>query len=137
MLGNKGLIETQIRQDWGQNPQSEICIAVLNYLLHEPTDNLFHITYGSLRIVVSHKYTDIEILKAIQYLCGDKVNLLEPNFEIIDNDKTSYPISNDELSIAEETGELVHPQTGELINNFKEKLFIYFKPSSLVKNISK
>jgi hypothetical protein len=132
MVASKQWIIEQIYEDWGESPQSEICIAVLNYLLSVPVHTLQHITYGSLRIVVGSQYSNQDMLKAIQYLCGDCINLLEAKFELIENDNDIFELSNDEVSLAKETGKLFHPETGELVSNFKEKVFMYFKPTSIV-----
>ncbi|MBW4597640.1 MAG: hypothetical protein KME46_33250 [Brasilonema angustatum HA4187-MV1] len=137
MLVNKELIVNQINEDWGNKPQSQICISVLNYLLDTSTENRSHITFGSLKIAVNNQHTDIELLKAIQYLCGERTKLLEINFEFIQDEENIFPLSNTEVKIAKETGELIHPETGEIINNYEEKVFMYFEPSYLVKKISK
>ncbi|OYD94490.1 hypothetical protein CDG76_13820 [Nostoc sp. 'Peltigera membranacea cyanobiont' 210A] len=136
MLASKDEVRSQIYEDWGENPQSEICFAVLDYLLRVPIKNLLHITYGSLKKVVGQNYTNDDLLKAIQYLCGERMNLLEMNFEIIENDENIFMLSKEEVKIAQETGQLIHPETGKLVNNFKQKVFVYFQPGSLVKSIA-
>lgn len=136
MLASKEEVRNQIYEDWGDNPQSEISLAVLDYLLRVPVKNLAHITYGSLKKVVGQNYTNDDVLKAIQYLCGERMNLLEMNFEIIENDENIFMLSKEEVKIAQETGQLIHPETGKLVNNFKEKVFVYFQPGSLVKSIA-
>ena len=136
MVVSKQGIMNQIHEDWGDKPQSGICIAVLDYLLRVPTDSLCHITYGSLRKVVGLQYKDNELLKAIQYLCGERINLLEEKFELIENDDNIFALSNNEVGLAQATGKLFHPETGELVSNFKEKVFMYFKPTSIVKSLA-
>lgn len=130
----KDTIIQRIYEDLKDERQSKICTKVLEYLLNTP--KLCHITYGSIKIVINSNYTDAEILKAVQYLCGDSTNLLETGFEFIENEE-HYQISKDQVKFAQDTGIFVHPQTGEMIDNYKEKVFMYFKPSSLIKEISK
>ena len=132
---SKQKILEQIYQDWQQKPQSQICIAILDYLVRSNFKHLSHITYGSLRKIVEKAYDDQEILIAIQYLCGDRTPLLEAKFELIDN-SNYYDISNSELNEARETGQLLHPETGELIDDFEDKVFMYFQPNSLVKSLT-
>lgn len=131
---SKELIMTQIYEDWGDSPQSEICVALLNYLIHLSIDKQYHITFGSLKIVIGNKYTNVDLLKAVQYLCGDRIKLLDINFELLE-DEEFFPLSKSDVSDAKKTGELVHPQTGEIVEDFEEKVFMYFVPSSLIKNI--
>ncbi|MEL7409478.1 MAG: hypothetical protein AAFN00_21455, partial [Cyanobacteria bacterium J06558_2] len=85
--------------------------------------------------VVGKKYNIENFLKAIQYLCGDRTHLLELKFELIDGEE-SYPISYYEYNEAQKTGELVHPETGELVSSFEDKVYMFFQPSSLVINLA-
>ncbi|MEO1432602.1 MAG: hypothetical protein AAFV71_26720 [Cyanobacteria bacterium J06633_8] len=132
---SKQQIEEQIYQDWLQQPQSQICIAILDYLVRSNSQHLSHLTYGSLRKVVGKAYEHLDILAAIQYLCGNRTHLLEPKFELIDNGNY-FDISDDEMIEARETGQLLHPETGKLIRDFEDKVFIYFQPTSVVKNLA-
>lgn len=134
MISRQEILD-RITEDWGQKPQSTICARILDYLLRIETNLSLHITYGSLRKVISGNYDNRELLTAVQYLCGERVHLLEAKFELIDDDEY-VDIPNSELNHARATGQLVHPETGELISNFEEKVYIYFQPSSLVENIS-
>jgi hypothetical protein len=132
---SKQQIEEQIHQDWLQQPQSQICIAILDYLVRSNSQKISHITYGSLRKVVGKTYDNRDMLAAIQYLCGDRTPLLEAKFELIDNGNY-FDISDDEIIEARKTGQLLHPETGKLINDFEDNVFMYFKPSSVVKNLA-
>lgn len=135
MTSQRELIE-QIKNDWSNTIQSKICIAILNYLFHDKRKNISHITYATLRKVTGDLYNDDDFMRAIQYLCGDRVKLLDVKFELIEDEKF-FDISNIELKEAEETGELVHPETGELIKDYQEKVFLYFQPSFLVKSLTR
>jgi len=117
-----------IREDWGKEPQSEICISILDYLSSRLANPPRHITNALLQQIAGSRYSSAEILIAVQYVCGDRVHLLEPRFELIEDDQ-AYDIAKSELRLAHKTGQLVHPETGELIDNFEDKVFIYFEPS--------
>jgi len=135
VTSQKELIE-QIRSDWSTKIQSKICIAILDYLFHDKRKNISHITYTTLRKVTGDIYTNEDLMIAIQYLCGDRVKLLDVKFELIE-DEQFFDISNIELKEAQETGELVHPETGELIKDYQEKVCLYFQPSFLVKSLTR
>jgi hypothetical protein len=132
---NKQVIIEQIKNDWGSNPQSLICLKILNYLLQISNNSSFHITYGSLKRVAEIACNEKELLTAIQYLCGERTHLLEARFELVDKDDY-FDISNSELKTARETGKLIHPENGEIVSDFEDKVVMYFQPSSLVKSIS-
>ncbi|MGD1942150.1 MAG: hypothetical protein ACFB0G_12635 [Leptolyngbyaceae cyanobacterium] len=130
---SKESVITKIKSDWGEQPQSDICIAVLNYLV-QSTMELSHITYGSIGKIVGQDFSDREVISSIEYLCGDSVRLLEIGFELIENDDY-IPISKSEMRIARETGKLLHPEQGVLLENYEENVFLYFYPSELIKEI--
>lgn len=133
---SKQKIVDQIKNDWSTKIQSEICIAILNYLFHDKSKNISHITYASLRKITGDIYDNEDLMTAIQYLSGDRVKLLDVKFELIENEQF-FDISNIELKEARKTGELVHPETAELIKDYQEKVYVYFQPSSLVKNLQR
>lgn len=131
-MNSKQQIITQINNDLGNTPKAEICVSILDYLLRSP--KLSHITYGSLRKVVGDKYKNEDLLATIPYMTGDSTNLLEVNFELIVDDEI-FPLAVSEVKIADRTKTLYNPETGELVENFEDKVFMYFSPSSLVKKI--
>lgn len=138
MMDSKERILSQIHEDWGEKPQSKVCALILEYLLQFPANQLAHITYGRLRNIIGTQYKNSDLLVAIQYLIGEGTKLLEVGFELIEEDDSfPYPLANSEVNLANETGELYHPETGEIVNDYENKVFMYFKPSSLVKAISK
>ncbi|WP_286395083.1 hypothetical protein [Pseudanabaena mucicola] len=134
-MNNRQQIITQINKDLGNSSKAEICVEILDYLLRSP--KISHITYGSLRKVVSDKYKNEDLLAAIPYITGDSTNLLEVNFELrIDDETIPLPLTVSEVKIADRTKTLYNPETGELVENFEDKVFMYFSPSSLVKKIT-
>lgn len=135
IMFSKSQLINQIHEDWAKEPQSQICLSIFDFLLRLPMDRPLHLTYGRLRSTIGQSYEDREILLAIQYLTGDRTQLLELHYELIDEDDTPYPLDDDLVRLAQETGELFHPETGDIVNNYKDKVFLYFTPSNLVRNI--
>jgi hypothetical protein len=129
----------KITADWGSKPQSKICMAILDYLLNSNTNDSAHITYNLLQESVKKSEQaaseDRDLWIAIQYLCGERVHLLDAKFELVDNG-VSFPISSSLLNDARKTGKLAHPKNSKLISDFEDKVFIYFQPSSLVQKAS-
>lgn len=132
---SKQEIIRRILKDWGDTPQSEICISILGYLSGVDSSTN-HITYGHLRkVAATTPLLDQDLQAAIKYLCGERVHLLDMGFELIENEKY-IEISKSEMKEARETGTLLHPDTGELIENFEKDVFVYFKPSRLSQQIT-
>lgn len=132
-------IVKKIFEDWDDKPQLGICMAILDYLRNINTTDASHITYSllqeSIKKIERAANEDRDLWLAIQYLCGERVHLLEAKFELIDNG-VSFPISKTALKNAQKTGKLAHPENSELVSDFEDKVFIYFQPSSLAQDIS-
>ncbi len=132
----KNQIISYFAEDWGESsPQFEACTKIFDYLLSYPVDQLTHLTYSVLKKTIGDNYSTAELLKATQYLCGDKVSLLSLYFEISDEDDYYVDINYDDIRYARKTGKLIHPRTGEIIEDYEAKVFIYFKPSSLINEV--
>lgn len=92
-------------------------------------------TYGGIRQIVGNSYSDAEILSSVQYLCGERVHLLDVGFELIEEDNY-IPIESDEMRVAQKTGKLLHPETGQLLENYEDHVFLYFSSSEFSKQIN-
>ena len=132
-MNSKQEIIMQINNDLGNSPKAEICVSILDYLLRVP--RLSHITYGSLRKVIGDKYKDEDLAALIPYLTGDQINLLEANWELIENNDV-FSLLVSQVKDADKTKVLYHPDTGELVENFEDKVFIYFSPSHSIKKVA-
>lgn len=124
-------IEDQIKDDWRDNSQiGELCLLILDYV-YSNKDSIRHISYGSLSSLTNGMFPIEHILMATQYLSGSKAQVLDLQFEFIDDDDESYGVSKKELSDAYKNNFFIHPRTGEVIqkNDFEKKIFQYFVPS--------
>ena len=133
---SKQEIIDKIYNDWGEKPQFNICMSILDYLVKKSSQEYLHLTYSLIKKIVSSKYNDEDILLAIQYLCGYRTNILNTQFELIEDNDNIVDISKEKIKEAQETGQLFHPYTGEPIQDFEDKVFLYFVPSSLIRNIT-
>lgn len=132
----KNHIYLHFENDWGkQSTQFSTCVDIFDYLSSRPINQLKHLTLGSLKSAVKNNYSDIDMLTAIQYLCGDAIPVLSLHFEFIDDNEQSFDLDNLEIAEAKKEGKLVHPGTGEYIENFEDKVLMYFTPGKLVEKV--
>lgn len=118
---------SRINEDWGTNtPQSAACINIITYLLTRPAQQLKHITYGSLKTAI-HTSTDIELLKAINYLSSERAPALRTHFEYFDSESEEYfELEPKEIKDAQQSGYLISPRTGEAVTDFEELVLLYY-----------
>ena len=132
----KNQVISHFAEDWGaSSPQFSVCEKIFNYLLSRPISQLKHLTHGSLKVAIGEYCSDVDVVKAIQYLCGDRAPVLSLHFELVDDEDNYLPLEDDDIRDAKRTGKLVHPETGEYIENFEDKVLMYFTPSSLVQEV--
>jgi hypothetical protein len=127
---NKQRLIDMVVEDWGNKPQADICISIINYLYKRIDNPPSHITHGFLRKVAGNHYQDDDLLLAVQYLCGARLKLLEAKFEFIEDEEV-FELSNNEVKQAQRTGFIIHPKTGEQVKSFEDKVFVYFEPEPL------
>lgn len=132
MTDSREQFEQMIREDLGDSPESSICLSVLEYLVDNSHRNVDYITFAGIKKVAGKSIFDDEILHAVQYLCGERLGLLETRYELSDGND----LTKDQVKSAQQTGILTHPVSGYEIDNFMDKIFMYFVPSSKVKNMT-
>ncbi|MDD2815219.1 MAG: hypothetical protein PHP00_05705 [Thiotrichaceae bacterium] len=131
----KNQIISHFAEDWGDSsPQFAICEKIFDYLLSRPLNQLKHLTPGSIQVAIGEYRSDVDFLRAIQYLCGAQ-QVLSAHYEFFDGDDDYYPLSYADVDDALTHGTLVHPETGELIQDYKNRVLMYFKPGSTVEKV--
>ena len=126
-MDNTRIYQKRITEDWGKLPESHICHEILSYINKNLSKNISHLTYIRLSEIANLAQVNAPLLKSIQYLCGERVPLLEVKFELIDNG-LHHEVTVDEYNQALDDNYLNHPETGEVITDFKNKVHIYFSP---------
>lgn len=113
-------MRTDLRDQSGDVRRAAECI--FEFIANIPSVNARHLTYSML--AEKCPSPQLALLQAIQYLCGE-VNVLEMNFEFIEDDCIEQ-LSRHEVSVAYHNRKLYHPLTGEVVENFEEKIYSYF-----------
>lgn len=73
---------------------------------------------------------------ALLYLSHSKNPLLEMEFKYFDEASECYlDIDMDDIHEAENSGILYHPDSGVKIENYKEKIIIFYKPCKIASEI--
>lgn len=105
------------------------CVSIIDYLASNSDEQLAHLTLGMLAQIA---HSDEQLTsQAVAFLSGDLAKTLDLRFELIDEKGQIYPASKDRVGVATRSGVLVHPQYGVEIDNFRDKLYVYFAPTWL------
>ncbi len=119
---------------WEDTPAATLCVAIVDAIAGGVLERL---TFGQLYLLAKKsKAADADIARALQYLTGSDLHLLDTEFEFIDENEETFYFDSEEIGVASREGALFHPETGDSIENYKDRLFPTFVPSSLAKEIS-
>lgn len=118
----------RINSDLNETPEvRDSCIKIINHINDTKNiQNLKHISYGFLK-----KITNLPLNKltmTINYLCGSRVSALDIEYGFFDGIK-NIDIDYFDFKEAQKTGIFYHPETGEPVEDFDNKIYIYFKCS--------
>jgi hypothetical protein len=128
---------TRLKSVWADRPAGLLCIALLEYVLKDAGQSK-RLSFGLIHQIAaqSHITDESTIAQAIQYLIGHDLRLLEVQYEFIDDDDRVFSIDKDEQIEIDTTGKFYHPVSGEPDPDFDKKVFIYFSPSALARELS-
>lgn len=69
-----------------------------------------------------------DLLTALTYLSGESNRFLETKFQFIDDYGYSFILPIEEVEEAMKSGLFCHPDTGDVVENFKNKIYVVYKP---------
>ena len=127
---NKFNFKAQIIEDWGKEP-SELCLRILDFLLFRHID-LDHISLADLCF---YPNKEIEVLKVVSYLTGDRTHLLDLK-AYFDDGTTKQELTLEQFRAASD-GEIRHPLTNEILDYEEngDKVIVYFVASDLIREV--
>ncbi|MCG7869362.1 MAG: hypothetical protein JAY74_23690 [Candidatus Thiodiazotropha taylori] len=129
-MENKREIIQAIEECWNTTtPQSLICMKLVNYLEMTDPQELEHISQASIQKILGNKFNLEPIIESIQFLAGNYIKLLDINFEFIDENDDIFPLERGDIAEARKIGVFAHPTTGDPVDNFEEKVFLYYQPN--------
>lgn len=136
-MKRKSEIIEQLMSDWEDGSQELLlCNKIVNYVLDN--SDISHITNRSLKRAIRYKErNDSKLITVLKYLIGSGVHLLDAKFEYIDDSEEPIDINIEDIRDAEDNDCFIHPTSGQPVENYKDKIFIYYQPSSIVKEIQK
>ena len=127
------IIDNVIQQASIDLPNKELyraCSNVCEYIKNTKPSLLQHINYSTLYTASKTENEEL-LLQAIQYLTGARTQVLDSAYQLFYDD---FPIQIEKsyLAEADKEGVFLHPDTGEVIENYQSFIEIYFKLSDKV-----
>jgi len=114
-----------------------IALSVLDFFSeHDPENhNLLSASSFQKKIPRASLYPNA-LLRALSYLCVERVPLLEMKFKYYSEKESRYiDVGPDELEYGFETSILIDSSSGEEIGDFQENVAVFYSPTGLAKDI--
>ncbi len=129
------VLKKVIETDWAEQAEfCAACLAVVDYV--HSTQELSHLTFGKIRRIVKNEtkidLSERDLVSLTAYLCRDDLSVLQVGFEFLDENEEIFPLSKEDISRAERERSLPHPITGDMIEDFKDQILIFFEPGERI-----
>lgn len=131
---NKSELISRIHAVWQDGDEFRLSLAILELLQKLPSAN--HIPMSRFHALArENALTNDPHLahRVVQYLCGADSPVLGLGAELIDDADGIYQLKNEELQQAIQSN--LNPLTGNIDDQLRNKMFVYFYPSEFAKTI--
>lgn len=108
---------------------AEGCLALYRYI-RENKDRTVYTLAGASK-TLGDRYSDREVFDCLWILSASPFHILTPRWELHDDDGLTHPVDARSISEAQQHGSIAHPETGDLIEDYHDKIFLYFSPSEV------
>ena len=108
---------------------------ILDHIFNEPCTNMAHMPFSSFRRIANNNRIKNETLLNLLFHIINRAELLDLKYEFIDDDEICYSLPTETVKQAKSRGLLYHPDTGEPVISYQEKVFMYFTPSQKLRDL--
>ena len=108
---------------------AQVCERIVEGILEKP-ERPAHLSYRSIASAAGFPDVTEELVRALEFLCHENVRFLNQKYEFIEegDETVEEEISLDELIRAYSEGFLAHPKGGYRVQDFRNKVFVFFVP---------
>jgi len=122
------LLESLVRV-YGQGAEVEVAKRLMEFLsLHTTTTHINIHLIRQLTPGASSGTMDGSIVRALQFVAGDSVRLLDTKFEVVDSEDQPHDLTEEEVQAA--ISHQIDPFTGAPDPGIAERLIVYFSPTA-------
>lgn len=127
------LVDTA-KKDWETKPELALaCERLILAISNSQPQALRHMTFSTIRDLINLEIKAQDVVKVTQYVCGDKIQLLDAGFEYI-TENESFVLDDDNSHFALTKNAIAHPDTGAVIYDVKSNVFMFFNPKKGLEN---
>ncbi|RWM27783.1 hypothetical protein [Mesorhizobium sp.] len=122
-------IRKELKERWAGTEPFALCLQIVDFVAKLPAEHSRMLTFKTMTNITGKKYVDDSLLAALNILASTRVAALDAHAMFVDDDNEEHEIEPQELALAQSTGKFIHPETGEEVPNYEEKVFPFFVPT--------
>jgi hypothetical protein len=123
-------IKEEILQRWANVPAAPLCLRIIDYIAELPQSNRQMLTYRTLQVAAGKSTVDDDLLAAVNILVNSPIAVFDAHGLFIDDDESEFELTPEELLEATRSGTFIHPESGESVPEYSEKIVPFFTPSA-------
>ncbi len=114
------------KQDWECSPAfAQACENVIMKISSKEAEAFRHLTFSSIKKLSESTLDAHDIVRLTQYLSGERVGLFTTGFEYI-GEEGNFILDKENSHYAYYQNEIAHPDTGKVIKDVKNDVFMFF-----------
>lgn len=122
-------IKIELKDGWHDVPAADLALCIIDFMAKLDDQELRMLPIPLLLEVSGRKEPDPEFFAALAILVSSTIHVLDAKAFYTEEEDHEFHIDTKELARARREGELVHPESGALIDDFESKLIPYFESS--------
>lgn len=126
---SKDPIFDDISRNFGDTEIEEICARLAKAILSLEATASTHLTFQTFLSILGKIELDIAVVAAVNFLSSSKHSILESHALLIDEDGVEYELEDADFQIYLSDGVVIHPVTGEQVENASEQLAPFYSRS--------
>ena len=119
-----------ILAQWGETDAAKISLRIIDGISSMNMSDTPKISFGDIIHMLGISEIDRNVISALAILVKSEFAILHAGGKLIGDDKTQYDLTSEEFQQVLKIGTLVHPITGEPVQNAAQKVVPVFELTS-------
>ncbi|MFC7051462.1 hypothetical protein ACFQI3_02040 [Hansschlegelia quercus] len=122
-------LKQEIEKKRDHIPSPDLCLRIIDFVAAKPFAEREFMTYRTFYNALNEGNESTEIFSAVSFLASSRIEALSPLGIFVDESGGEHELSARDLWDVMQTGRIVHPRTGILIEVPSKSVLIFFVPS--------
>lgn len=110
----------------GETPSADTCVRLAEALLTLAPKESQYLTFTTFQKLLNKKEIDLPLVSAVYFLTSSRHSILSAHGQFIDDNGDEYPLDDLQFKQVIKTNTVVHPQSGEIVEDANSQVSPYF-----------